>query len=341
LDRFYTPKALAATLVENVASKQPRLIADFAAGDGSLLAAASSKWPSAKVIAADIHEPTVRRLRRKYPKWAVLKADFLGNGADRVRGHCSGKLFDVILLNPPFSCRGASTWSTTIGGEDVRSGRAMAFVLRALGLLAADGELLAILPAGSISSQKDERAWAMVRERATLSIVQKNGYRTFEGCYPKTVMVRLKKAAAGVVLSSDLVGGAPSRRYDVVRGGRQVHRIVEQDRGAALVHSTSLQNGRIVISRRVSHGGRLFVGPAVLIPRVGAPNVAKVAVLRAGRRCVLTDCVLAIRGVSTAAARGLQLRIREHWEDLERRYRGTCAQYLTVRDLELFLEELP
>jgi hypothetical protein len=341
MDRFYTPPALADTLVESVSAVQPRAVADFAAGDGRLLAAASERWPRASILAADIHTPTLRRLQRKYPEWIVLRVDFLSEGPPPRHRLFARRRFDVVLLNPPFSCRGASKWITICGKREVHSGRAMAFVLRALEFVKPGGELLAILPAGSTTSQKDEAAWAAVRRRASVTVLQKNGYRTFEGCYPKTVLVRIKRIPGGDAIASAASNFDGEAGFDVVRGGLQVHKIVENKKGVALIHSTSLQGSRIRISKRVSYDGRLFSGPAVLIPRVGAPRMEKIAVLREGRRGVLTDCVLAVRCESTESAHALQASIRARWTELEQLYRGTCAQYLTIRDLQAFLASVP
>ena len=48
IDQFYTPPELASVLVGCLPkSFQPKVVADFAAGEGSLLTAAQSRWPPA------------------------------------------------------------------------------------------------------------------------------------------------------------------------------------------------------------------------------------------------------------------------------------------------------
>src|SRR5216684_560593 len=131
MDRFYTPLALAAELVGAVENPEPGVVVDFAAGDGSLLLAATTKWPNAKIVGTDIHRPTVRRLANTYERWTVFRTDFLRARQTRIAARSGFGEFDVVLLNPPFSCRGGSCWTVDLNGNTVSCSRALAFVLRA------------------------------------------------------------------------------------------------------------------------------------------------------------------------------------------------------------------
>ena len=63
IDKHYTSKELAEALVGFLPPDfKPDRVADFAAGEGSLLDASQSKWPEIDVIANDLSLPTVRFL---------------------------------------------------------------------------------------------------------------------------------------------------------------------------------------------------------------------------------------------------------------------------------------
>ena len=109
IDAFYTPSHLAELMVSHVQYHEPKVIADFAAGDGELLLTAHRRWPHASIIATDLDKRSIRIIRHRNPVWSVGCCDFLN---ERSRIRCS-PLRDMIgtvslvLLNPPFSYRGA------------------------------------------------------------------------------------------------------------------------------------------------------------------------------------------------------------------------------------------
>ena len=84
IDQFYTPPELASVLVRCLPkSFRPKLVADFAAGKGSLLSAAQEMWPRAQKVANDISPATVRWLKTSHPSWTVANADFLSGRSVR------------------------------------------------------------------------------------------------------------------------------------------------------------------------------------------------------------------------------------------------------------------
>ena len=137
-----------------VSLSAPKIIADFAAGDGALLTAACAVWPKAKAFALDIDNLALRRLRYRNPSWSIGRCDFLSEDSrgksiplQAVKGNT-----DVILLNPPFSCRGASRFKLKLNGRELCCSKAMAFVLLATEYLAVDGQIVAILPESTFLS---------------------------------------------------------------------------------------------------------------------------------------------------------------------------------------------
>jgi predicted RNA methylase len=126
IDRFYTPDWLAGRMAARAQSPSIQSVADFAVGDGSLLRVADDKWPSAIKIGADIDPASIARLRRTRPGWLVSQCDFLSersrNMAWSLRGWM-GKV-DLVMFNPPFSCRGAQRLAVAIDDRVVRCSRA-------------------------------------------------------------------------------------------------------------------------------------------------------------------------------------------------------------------------
>lgn len=105
-----------------------------------------------------------------------------------------------------------------------------------------------------------------------------------------------------------------------------------------LVHTTDLRDGELVgVTMRLKALQRSINGPAVLLPRVGQPNVKKVVVYLNQRRIVLSDCVVGLKCASERDARELHARVVSSWKSLEQHYGGTCAPYLTMVRLAEYL----
>ena len=110
MDIHYTPSALATSLVQATSEVRPKLVADLAAGNGNLLLAAEQVWPNARFVATDIDPRAVRRLGRLRPSWTVGRCDLRSVPSRR---SCLAlknmrKSACLLLLNPPFSCRGGT-----------------------------------------------------------------------------------------------------------------------------------------------------------------------------------------------------------------------------------------
>jgi len=251
----------------------------------------------------------------------------------------------LALLNPPFSHRGGTKIDVEIGGGTIACSPSSAFVLTAFKYLNANGELAAILPAGTLSSEKDERAWNFIRSVAFVSHIGNNGNRIFKGCAAHTVLVHIVRRArssqnSGLVESSDR-GKFPQREaLELFRGKIPMH-TVQKDGPKLLIHTTGIRNGKVnPIKFRSAAGHNVGIsGPLVLVPRVGRPSFSKLVLFRATSEFVLSDCVYALRCQTFAAAKRLHKNLAASWEDLRVRYVGTGAPYLTVRRLCDFLEE--
>jgi hypothetical protein len=85
---------------------------------------------------------------------------------------------------------------------------------------------------------------------------------------------------------------------------------------------------------------RCVTGPAILIPRVGQITEAKIALLDAPRRIMITDCVIALQSNSLACARAVQDRLVENFATFRAHYVGTGAPFITLGRLKTALESV-
>lgn len=323
-------------------------IADFAAGGGELLTAAMSLWPKRRFVATDISTRCVSSLCRREPKWLSGRCDFLlSTSRERCRPlkAVEGKV-SLVLLNPPFSYRGGKYWIATVGSRSVRCSLALAFVITSLKYLARRGKIVAVLPAGCLTSEKDRGAWRELNAVCETEVLDANGRHTFVGCYPNTVIVRFRLRPRVQPLPDNASNCKPPSpnaiSVRVHRGSTQMHTVNGElaSRSNVLVHSTELKAGSVELSDRRIDGGRLVLGPSVLLPRVGQPNKSKVALFAEDTPIVLSDCVIALKCNHIRAARKVKEIIVENWTLIEKRYGGTCAKYITVADLSEILRHL-
>jgi predicted RNA methylase len=344
MDRVYTPSFLAQELVAAVAGPAFDYIADFAAGRGALLAAAAARWPDAQVVANDRDGRASNFLGREYPRWTVLCSD-LFDMRDRKLQLVFRRIAEkrtLLLLNPPFSCRGAQRYSIDVAGNAISCSLALAFVLRAAAAASASGsEIACVLPAGSLSAEKDVRAWEYLRKRFAVEVVGAYERFTFPGYHPRTAAVRLVRTGYREE-DRTIDAGSTSDAIEpagFVRGWVQMH---SKDLGIGsrclrLVHTTDMQNGTILLSNDWIWTDRCFSGPGVLVPRVGQPRRDKIVICTGSEDVALSDCVIGVRSATVETARGMRDRMLARWETLERCYTGTGARYITLNKLAAFL----
>ena len=347
MDSFYTPSLIGKKMIGAVHSSFPSVIADFTAGSGELLKCAKQKWPDASLVGTDIDRHTITRLRRQEPGWYIGVCDFLKNNSRQRCGalkNLEGRV-SLVLLNPPFSCRGGSQFDASIAGHSIRCSRAMAFLLNAIRYLAPEGEIIAILPAGSLSSQKDERAWALLRMMVGVEIVGTNGHRTFNGCFPRTVIVRLSTVKGTLPVRTQRNTASVSRPYTLVlhRGKVPMYTVPEcaPENAVPLVHSTSLQESRVILGEFYAKAGEVVVvqGPLVLLPRVGQPKDTKLVFYKGTRKFAISDCIFALSCTRRGLAR-VYASMKKNWKSVERLYTGTGARYVPSSTIAGFLHSL-
>jgi len=250
----------------------------------------------------------------------------------------------LILLNPPFTCRGARTEQVSFGTMQVNCSVALAFVLTAVSYMTEDGQLVAVLPQGSLRSSKDATGWGLLRSLFDVEIHQNLHCRAFSGAVVHTSVVSFKKRARATLKlakrTTNNSGASAAPAVEIIRGKIQLHNARLVRSGVPLIHSTELRDGRVQItSRHVASSTRSTIrGPAVLLPRVGTPCKQKVAVLSSSVEIALSDCVIALRCATDHHAEDVAALLRgDRWTDVAALYGGTCARYVRVAVLQDWL----
>ena len=328
-------------MVNQCSLPHPKRLADFAAGDGALLRQALSRWPKAEIVASEIDTNSVRRLRREFPTWNVTLCDFL-SPTRRARSpllNSNVGMVDCILLNPPYSYRGGTRFAVSFLDKEIYCSRAMSFVLTAIQYLSPKGQLIAVLPAGSLESEKDAIAWRMLENRFTIRRCSSVPRGAFEGCFAKCTVVELAPRKRSRSSKKHPAAKPPFIRVALVRGSVPMHQETGTER--VLVHTTDLVNSRVELNGHVASCSRpSIIGPSILFPRVGNPSISKVAVYKRNQRIVLSDCVIGVQCESTNDAMKLLTRITTNKDVYKNLYTGTCARYTTISRVRQFLVSL-
>jgi hypothetical protein len=349
-DQFFTSEELAAATVRAVRLRRVERVADFAAGHGDLLRSARQRWPDCFTFGNDVDKSCASVLAKETTVSAHANCDFLNDrstiASKRFRG-LQGNC-DVVLLNPPFSGRGCKTWLVQVGSDHMSCSRAMAFVYKAVSFLREGGELVAVLPASCLSSEKDAAIMAHCKTMTEIDIIAQFPKGAFESCSASTTIIRFRNRT----VTQQLIRpeGVPDRcpedenlHVELVRGCVPVYRAENGFAGRKypFIHSTDIVGLDVChYQRAVKVDTRCIQGPAVLVARVGSPLSRKCAIYDCEQTIVLSDCVIALRCRTLSVAKKVQRRILENWESLAPLYGGTCAPYLTMNRLRTFLESI-
>jgi len=346
MDVFYTPTCVAEAMVKYARCRNANpTIADFSVGDGELLRAAVVRWPKATLVGSDISRSIIDQLLKKQPSWFLSKCNFLNfqsrqqsSALQKVKGKVS-----LVLLNPPFSNRGARRLSVVLKDADIKCSQGLAFVITAISYLTPRGEIVAVLPAGTLHSQLDADAWQLIHRFCEHQILARNGYKTFRGCSPKTIIVRLKLRRKPKV-SAQIINRPPTKRLSIfvtLERGKVDMTSLNDDyncQSIPLVHTTELNSNKVNLKeRRVIPVQATLSQEAVLLPRVGRPSRAKVCLHLETFPVALSSCVIAIKCRNKRDAKIVYNNLLYNWGALEENYGGTCAPYLTLDRLRLLL----
>ena len=341
LDPFYTPDDLAQKVVSLYNGPIPRLIGDFCAGDGGLLRASAIRFPQANYFANDKSKRAYHNLLKYHSDWEVRNIDFLNDKCLHDIAHLNGA-FDLLLLNPPFTCKGQK-YKIIFDGLKFSASKALLFLVRSIRFLARGGRLLAVLPIGVSISERDADLMSYLKSVYGFHIHRKISGVSFAGKEPNVILAELCRPATLPAYTPRKV-----RKQDYGFLHRGTLNVVNtknnmmSKKGIAFIHTTNLVGGKIVeVQTRVSpHKTKVLVGPAVLVPRVGNPNIDKVVVIGEGKKCVLSDCVIAILSSDASSAYYIKSILHARKEGYYRLYAGTGAKYITLSRFGKYLKKV-
>jgi tRNA1(Val) A37 N6-methylase TrmN6 len=342
-DSYYTPEILANQLVNYVQKENISTVVDFCVGEGELLRAAFKRWPNAKYFGIDISDKAISKVKKNHSNWILSKCDFLKPDSRYkttvIKKNKKG--FDLVLLNPPFSCVGGSVFRVQLDSDYYNVSTAMFYLVESIKHLSSHGTLFAILPISTAYSQKDRTIWHKLKRDYNLRLLEELSINHFKNCSPSVILVSInttsnstsKTLSSFKQLSNDLTGLA------TFRGKISMHTLNGNSKqGDLLVHSTNIRNNQLEnlvfkSNMKISK----ITGPAVLLPRVGLPNSQKICIIKQKETYALSDCVIGIKTISNNDAIELKNLLIKNWKNLSSLYKGTGAKYITIERLEEFL----
>ena len=337
-DSYYTPPLLADKLVRFIVPSQISRAVDFCVGNGDLLKAVAKRYGDAELYGTDISDDTLTKLSQDCPSWHLGRCDFRkDNSIDKVPFLIKGK-FDLIVLNPPFTCKGSVVESVTFEGIEYRVSTAMLFLLRALKYLASNGGLYAILPISCVYSVKDRKAWNYLKDHYNACILEESNKVNFTSkCAPNIALVYIGYYKVNGIEKVNTFDFSSFSITSMLRGCVRMQNLQysKSKNAVPLIHTTNLQKGKLVNLRHIMAGHNILVnGSGVVIPRVCNPNPNKIALLDEKTVYALSDCVIVLQTATRIDAEKLRERIIEHWCDFVSIYKGTGAQYTTLERLK-------
>lgn len=342
MDRYYTPLDIAQRLVRQLPDCAPTIVADFAAGEGALLRAARERWPNCYLVGTDINPVAIRSLRRNFEGIIAGKCDFLNSASENSSQALRAKRGNIslVLINPPFSCRGGSRHRVSVGDITISCSRAMAFLINSTKYLSREGRVVALLPASCLDSEKDANARRMLSREFVLEKFGGAAPYEFRGCSVEVAFVSVVRRPSICALSPIQLKQSNNDvsfvHIKVVRGKISMD-LIPETKGRVkvpLIHTTDLRDGSIQKTNRSVISGRSIVsGPAILIPRVGRPDYRKIGWLDEGTTCAISDCIIAIEGPRVAIA-SLHDLMKINWDMIAKSYIGSCAKYMTLSNLK-------
>jgi len=340
-DAYYTPEGLALEMLSYLPDEfEPKIVADFAAGHGSLLNASCQKWPEAKILANDICGESCSILK-KNKKWLISKSNFL-NSRSRSNANYSKYIgsVDLVILNPPFSVRKRDwlSWFNKKNNKTIKASYSAIFILLSLSYINDDGMILAILPSGSLDSQRDSSAWDFIKEYHSVNVIKTNHNKAFRNVTANTIIVLIKKLKEKPLINIEQrTSVVYSNNFEIFRGSLPVYKAHFVTKGIPYIHTTNILNGQVEINSYVSNKKSLISGPAVLISRVGKFNLNKIGLLHKTQMVSISDCVFSITHVDENKTISLFNKLKDDFERLQNLYTGTGAQHLTKKNLSEFL----
>jgi tRNA1(Val) A37 N6-methylase TrmN6 len=338
-DSHYTPTKLADYLISRIKKNDVKKIADFCVGEGELLKAAQKKWSNAKFYGNDISSQVIQLLKRKYPKWILGRGDFL-NLKSRNKTNIFKNKFDLILLNPPFTCKGSTIHNIIFDNIEYHVSTAMAFFIESINYLNSNGILYAILPQSIAYSQKDEKIREHLCKKYNFNIFKEINKQDFEKCSPNIILVAFndKNISSNNKVFKQIDIGI--KHLEVMRGKISMHKVkISKNNSIPLIHSTNIRNNKLEkLKYIINYNPSRIEGPAVLITRVGQPDIRKVCIIPHKKEYILSDCIIGLKTKTMVDCERLKKIIFDNWLVFSNLYKGTGAKYITINRIKYFFK---
>ena len=320
----------------------PKTVADFCAGNGSLLLAAKERWPTARYFANDIDRTVLRAVSEIV--WSSF--DFLSPDFEVTTLFHFPDSFDLIVLNPPFSFERAQCSRARGKFSDVDCSIAFAFLFTALGYLSDQGELLAVMPTSTLKSDRDINARKYLRQHFKCRIISQPNYDRFPGLDVSTYLmaVRHKRSLSEPSNPCEVISQAGTG-WTISRGNISVKRAnrIEQVGLHGWIHTTSIKSSRIAVRYELPDhclvkDQRFLPKNSLIIPRVGKIRPGDLALSK--RKEILSDCLLGVTFDHPSFPVKALRSINENFSSFMKIYSGTGAPYTTQLKVSRFISDL-
>lgn len=339
VDQFYTPKVIADTAVSYISKRKKKVIADFTIGDGSLIKSISFRYDY--VVGMDLNTAAISSLKRKHSDWNLKSGNFLYPNKDQKKWLDQWqKKIDVVLLNPPFSCRGSQTKTVTLNGKAFECRTAMAFIINSLKYLKNSGTFLGIVPLSVVKSEMDQHVIEQLKKNWIIEYRDCFDDKSFVGCSSKSVIVIIKRRAKKDISQTNTLSKV-NLRYSgkLLRGTTQMFKTSEKG-DFKVLHTSNLHEKNLVKTfKYCSHLKHALVeGELLFIPRVGNPDKSKITIIDLRDYYLLSDCLFAIKADIEHLEKMKEI-ILKNWDEFKSLYNSTCAPYITTKQLcDFFLK---
>ena len=327
-DSYYTSDAFAEVLTGFIDFTKVHTVADVCVGGGNLLRAAQKRKGDLLCFGTDISSDVIDKLCVQHSDWILGTCDFLDTES-RNKTFLCGRSFDLILLNPPFTCKGSVIRVIFYKGEEFHVSTSMAFLVNVLQYIKPQGEIFAIMPISTIYSQKDRKIWSEICNDFRVVVHQESEHEFFGECAPNVVIISIRRGETkGPIFNQPRL--YVSMEIEVVRGTKNMHYMSQRAGDVQLIHTTSLQRNKIVEDLHVSSDVWRVKGPGVLIPRVGLPKNDKICLMPSNKKCAISDCIILLRTKTVRESKLLKQLILDDWDNFSSLYKGTGAKYITI-----------
>ena len=334
LDSYYTPIPLADKLVSYVIEKDITKVIDFCVGDGVLLKAVRKRFNNVQLFGTDISDEVIDKIGNENRDWTLGVCDFRNSVSIKNLDFLKHEKFDLIMFNPPFTCKGSCIEHINIEDKEFKVSTAMAFVMGALEFLSSQGGIYAILPISCVYSQKDRAAWQYLQTYYNACVLEEPKRVCFSGkCSPNIALVYIGRQIRNKDNTDLITDFSNLSVTGVTRGCTRMQNPLYSNSKKALplIHTSNIQDGELVnLKRVIPIVQHIINGYGVVIPRVCNPNPKKIALLDGKNKYVLSDCVIVLHTTTLETSVRVKDCIINNWKSFKSIYKGTGAQYTTL-----------